>query len=113
MYKYIIMDRFPDEINRKTCMEVIRKNQLQLIMETREEFTKKIMKALNVCDRFVVLTFDDRLWNEHRVTITKELLERFGEFKTSTPQAEFTSTKITNSPSDIKENIKTIRIDFL
>jgi hypothetical protein len=106
------MDNFPEEINRETCMSILEKNQIMLIKETRAIFTDHIKKALERCDKSVTLTFDDKLWSAYRVDITGELLQRFGEFATSTAQSGFVVTKVTQSPNEISKNIKSIRIDF-
>ena len=106
------MDKFPDEINRKSCMDILKKNEEKLLCETREIFRDGINDALKSCCKYVILNFDERLWGEHRITITSELLERFQELKISTAQEKFTITKVINSPDEIPEPIKSIRIDF-
>ncbi|AYV82187.1 MAG: hypothetical protein Homavirus14_3 [Homavirus sp.] len=106
------MDSFPEDINRQTCMETLEKNQLRLIREARLQFTETIKKALDKCEKSVTLTFDDKLWSVHRITITTELLGRFGEFTMSSNDKKFELTKLTNNPGDILTSIKTIKIDF-
>ena len=104
------MDSFPDHINRETCMKTLEKNQYALILLTREKFTNAIEHALANSDKTIVLTFDDKLWPEHRKTITMELLDRFGEFACTTANGSYSTTKTTSNEEEIPSNIKMIKI---
>lgn len=106
------MDTFPVDINRQSCMMVLERNQLQLIKETREKFTEIIKKALENCDKSVTLNFNKRLWQNHRKTITIELLQRFGDFTIIFNDQDFTITKLTTDVEDIPVNINSIKIEF-
>lgn len=106
------MDEFPENINRKNCLETLEKNQLGLIRDCREDFTKSIITALNNCEKSVTLLFNDKLWSEHRVKLTSELLDRFGEVKTVTSQDRIDVFKLTSNIEDIRDNIQKIIIYF-
>ena len=51
------MDQFPDTISRKFCMDVITKNQQDLIKKVRSDFCNKIIKSLETCEMDIELTF--------------------------------------------------------
>lgn len=106
------MDKFPDTFNRKTCIEKMTVKQAELIKTTRKQFFDDVEKLTNECPVSMTLDFPERLWHEHKLTLIKELLEKFGKLKVKVinPQAE-----ITKSISDINEaptNIKKVIIEF-
>ncbi len=106
------MDTFPETFNRKTCIDKMTVNQKELIKDTRETFYKIIMTLTEECNPIMILDFPDRLWHDHKATLTRELLERFGKLKVKiiNPQAEVTKT-ITDI-KDFPNNVKRIIIEF-
>lgn len=107
------MDYFPEEITREKCREMLANSQQILAKKVREDFTVTILDAVKKCARNVVLKFDERLWIEHRVTIAKELLPRFGELSLITIVDGKTISKTISSITEIRTNNLThISIDF-
>ena len=83
-----------------------------IIKKTREYFCKEIRGAVKQCQQSVILKFLDSLWAENRVTITKELLERFGELRVKTSGNYVTTAKVSEI-KDIPINIVDIEIEFV
>lgn len=108
------MNTFPESFNRKTCIDRMTAIQKELVKETRETFYKAISSYTEECNPIMILTFPDRLWHEHKVTIAKELLDRFGKIilKSMGTQADITKpiTDIEDFPKNV--NVKKIIIEF-
>jgi len=106
------MDKFPDTLSRKTCIDRMTIKQIDLIKETRKLMAELIAKYVEDCNPIMILEFPDRLWHEHKITIIKELLEKFGKLKVTNPQ---TIANVTSTISDVKDvptNVKRITIEF-
>lgn len=72
------MDTFPDYITLENCKNTMVQNQLILVRKEREKFTNLICRASEDCNDKVELDFDKKLYNQYRISIANELLERFG-----------------------------------
>lgn len=111
------MDKFPDDCNRQICHDTMTKNQNTLVKDTRKQFYDTYIKAVADCNPEMVLEFPEKLWYEHRVTITKELLERFGKIKiaglTKNGNKECDVIKPITNPEDLPSNIRKIIIEFI
>ncbi len=107
------MDKFPDEFTRQKCHDIIKRNQLEMVKNTRKQFYDNICVAVQGCDVDVVLDFPEKLWQAHKVTLINELLERFERIKirTSNPQCEL--TKPITSTEDLRLGIKKVIIEFI
>ncbi len=106
------MDKFPDDFNRIFCFKKLTDNQKTLMQETRKNFYDTIIKAIDDCSKNINLKFSERLWMEHRILITCELLEKFGEITVYAKNGKATITKITTDKADIPNNIESLKIEF-
>jgi len=106
------MNNFPDEFNRGSCMKELKKNQSGIILEVRKEFYEKALESIKRSDRVVSFDFPDKLWQENRLKITKELLGRFGILKVSVPGENYVTTKTASDEDELPNNIKSIKIEF-
>ena len=108
------MDQFPEELTYQNCMNIIRTNQNKWTREIRKVFSDKILKAAQNCDRTVELEFPRNLWPEHKIRITKELLDIFGDFQIKTKQRNqnVTVTKLICDHEDISKDVDSIIIMF-
>lgn len=103
------MDVFPDTITRTYCTKKIEEHQTILLKKTRDKFTEVIRDTIKNIKRIIYLQFDHKLSKTNRIIITKELLDRFGEFTITT----ITNIEIVmNYSSDISsyDMIKSITI---
>ncbi len=106
------MDKFPDDINEKTCKQEIDKNQVTLIKNTRKDFCGQIREAVKLCHRVIVLEFPECLWAENRVIIVKELLERFGTISTKSG-GNFPSICSIKEPESVSKSVCNIIIEVV
>jgi hypothetical protein len=108
------MDSYPDAFNRTSCIDIMTKQQALMIKETRQHFYDTIMRLTDKCESVMVLEFPDKLWFEHKHTLIKEILERFGKIKIkilSRPaDATIPITNIELVPKD--SGIKMIILEF-
>ena len=107
------MEKFPDDFNRKTCNDILTKNQTELIKQVRKIFYDTITKAIDDCDQYVILTFPDKLWQEQRAELIKELLDRFGKIKLEMVNPQHSITKLINDANDIPKDVKKVTIKFI
>lgn len=107
------MDKFPDVFNRKVCNETMEKNQSELIKKVRNEFHQSVLNTINDCDSVATLEFPEKLWHVHRVTLIKELLERFGKVKIQTSNAHCYVTKLITLPEDIPNFVTKVLVEFI
>lgn len=105
-------DIFPERINRKDCTELLRKNELILMHETANMFTKIIDDSVESLKSEILLEFPKALPAEHRISIAKELLERFAVLYIENENGSYNSTKLTEDPSGINKNIKAVTIEL-
>lgn len=106
------MDKFPDNFNRQYCHDIIEKNQLDMIKKIRKEFYDIIEKSLVDCNKEVQLPFPSKLWNEHRLTIAKELLERFGKIIVKINNNHSNATKPVTKIEEIPKDVNVIILEF-
>lgn len=106
------MDKFPEELNRKVCLDTMAQNQYKLISETRNNIVQKINKYVEDCNTEMILELPDRLWYKHKVTLIKELLERFDKVKTRSSSQHTTVTNTVTTIEDIPQNVKLVIIEF-
>lgn len=106
------MESFPKEINRSECYNKLQSNQQLLIKEVRQSFYETIEQGLTNHNRKIVLIFPEKLWQENRVQLSKELLERFGEIIAQTEENKFEVTQTIDDSKSIPANIKTLIIQF-
>jgi hypothetical protein len=107
------MEEFPDNFHRKNCSTIIETKEEEMSKICRQDFHKKIMSAVNGCEKDVTLTFPDKLWGQYRKKITEEILERFGEVQICTIQNKWAVTQCTTNKEDIPTNLKHIKINFI
>lgn len=106
------MDSFPADLDRATCMRTLEQNQSVLIKDVRKQFTTAITKALEHNEKTILLSFDEKLWDEHCRTIAKELLTLFGKFTAISNPGKYEVKVPLTSASEIPFNLKSIVIDF-
>lgn len=106
------MDVFPDDLNMQNCMNIMKTKQKEMIKNVRAKLASDIGQAINICMKSVKLKFPENLWNEQRVILTKELLERFGELHIGTTQKKYNVTTFAHSEENIPNEIEFVRIDF-
>lgn len=107
------MEKFPENFNRKICMDVISKNQSDLIKKVRRDFYEKIMASTDTCEIDVKLDFPEKLWHEHKITLIKELIDKFGKIKVRTTNPQCEVLKLINDPEEIPRNAKQLIIEFV
>ncbi|ARF10774.1 hypothetical protein Hokovirus_3_47 [Hokovirus HKV1] len=71
------MDQFPDDIDRKNCIQNYNIKQLELLRETRKIFTEKIISSLKELNTEIILKFNEYMDRKYKKIIINELLERF------------------------------------
>jgi len=106
------MDKFPETFTRKICNEQMAKNQSILIKDIRKTFYDAGVKAVEDCSQKLSLEFPDKLWHEHKLTLIKELLERFGKFKIVCG-AQYEVTRLIDNIVDVPNNVKKIVVEFI
>jgi len=106
------MDKFPEGFTRKTCNDQMAVNQQVLIKEVRKIFYENALKAVENCSHKLTLEFPDKLWHEHKLTMIKEFLERFGKFKIVCG-AQYEVTRLIDNIEDVPMNVKKIIIEFI
>lgn len=107
------MDQFPETFNRKVCNDVMTQNQATLIKEVRKTFYELVQEAISSCSPIVVLEFPEKLWHEHRLTLIKELIERFGKIKIQTSNIHCETTKLITSVEDVPNFVKKVLVEFV
>lgn len=107
------MDKYPENFNRKTCMDIIAKNQNSLVKIVRKEIYDKVSKALETCDIDVKYNFPEKLWYEHKVTLIKELIDNFGKVKVKTTNSQCEILKLINDTNDIPRGTTHVIIEFV
>lgn len=110
------MDQFPESFNRAHCMEFMEQCQTELVKSTRKDFYDKTNTSVNECSPDVILEFPNKLWNEHRVTLIKELLQRFGKLTIESEPGKTVKHNLKKELSltdTIPENVKQITIHFV
>jgi len=106
------MDRFPDDIKLQACMQEIKKNQVELLRQTRSLFCEKIKNAIKICHQYVDLPYPENLWGENKVKLAIELFERFGSLRTTKVFSKNISKTKVRAKNDISKNIISIRVEF-
>jgi hypothetical protein len=110
---YIHMEKFPDTFDRKSCSEELAKNQLSLLRETRQIFVDKTLMSIKNCDADIRLDFPEKLWNDHKITIITELLEKFGKLKIQINNVSHGVTKVIKLGDTVPNDVKSVIIEFL
>jgi len=108
------MEKYPDTFNRTSCLEIMTKQQAEVIKETRKVFYDTIMDLTNKCELVMELNFPDKLWYEHKYTLIGEILAKFGKIKIKIiGRPNDTTLSIVNMEEVPKDsNIKKIIIEF-
>lgn|SRR5579863_4867363 len=106
------MDKFPQHFNRSACNEIMEKCQIELVKNIRQTFYESINKSVNDCMPQVTLEFPDNLWDEHRMTLIKELLERFGKLKIQIV-SEHILIKLVTHIDNVPSGVKNVIIEFI
>lgn len=106
------MDSFPENFTRQTCMVTMKDNQGELLKHIRKEFHDNIQDGIAKCEREICISFPDKLWPEHRKTITAELLMRFGKLRVKMVNPQCEVTKLISDQNEIPDNVKRVIIEF-
>jgi hypothetical protein len=104
------MDKFPEELNRITCANILLENQNLLMNQTRKNFTKIIYDNLSKSIKLINLPFDDKLWKNNRIIIANELLINFNEIRITFNNNKIVITKPITKPTDIPSDVCIISI---
>ncbi len=109
------MDKFPETFTRQECNKMMEKCQSELIKTVRQTFYDDIQSSVQNCTQVVLLTFPDKLWNEHRKTLVAELFEKFGKLTVQDIGIQDTKRFINNDVdiTRMPSNIKYVTIDFM
>lgn len=107
------MDKFPDSFNRATCYDIMEQCQTELLKTTRNTIYENIQTSVRDCSQLITLEFPDKLWNEHRITLIRELLERFGKIRVEDPNKGAPRIKQLNITEAIPDNVKRVTIDLI
>lgn len=107
------MNTFPDYFCRKVCNDEMEKNQNELIKEVRKQFHVEVLNTIKNCEPLSTLEFPHKLWQSHRVTIIKELLERFGKVRIQILNSSHNITKLITLPEDIPNHVDKVLIEFV
>jgi restriction endonuclease len=106
------MDKFPDSLTRKSCIDHMTINQTILMKQTRKAICDYIEKYVEECNPIMIIDLPDRLWHNNKLIIISELLERFGKIKVKSVSAQADLTKAISDASESPTNIKKIIIEF-
>ncbi|AYV77327.1 MAG: hypothetical protein Barrevirus35_6 [Barrevirus sp.] len=107
------MEKFPESFNRKIINDLMEQNQLELIKIIRNDFHEIVLNTIAMCEPTVPLEFPSKLWQCHRVTLIKELIERFGKVRIQTANSHFDVTKLITSTDDIPNYVNKVIIEFV
>jgi hypothetical protein len=107
------MDSFPDDFNRQVCNEKMQNSQAHLIKSVRKTFYDTITDLVGSCTQLITVEFPEQLWNEHRKTLIRELLERFGKLTIHTNSDTPMKKLIEKNINDIPNNVKKVTLDFI
>jgi hypothetical protein len=102
---------FPEDFVLGECVNEIKKNQEDLIQRVRATFYKDIKEAVSKSWKKVCIEFPETLWDEHRKSITLELIERFGSLKVI-GEAEYNIELTVDEEEELPDRIATIEIIF-
>ena len=106
------MDKFPDDINLKTCFVNMKDNQENIVRQIREDFCNKIREAVKQCYKNLTLKFPDNLWCENRKILAIELLDRFKSLRVESFQSTHNFSKLITNVAEINKNIDIVVINF-
>ncbi len=106
------MDKFPDDINFRTCLINMKNNQANIIRQIRKDFYNKIIEAVKQCHKELTLQFPDNLWCENRKILAIELLDRFKALRVKSFQSTHNFDKLIINKAEITKNIDIIIINF-
>ena len=107
------MDKFPDTFDRKGCSDELAKNQIVLLKETRQIFYDKTLLSIRHCDGSAQLEFPEKLWNDYKITLITELLEKFGKLKIQTSSTTHGVTKVIKLGDIVPNDAKSVTVEFL
>jgi len=106
------MDKFPDDINFKTCLIDMKNNQVNIIKQIRKDFCDKIRDAVKQCHKELTLNFPDNLWCENRKILAIELFDRFKSLRVKSFQSTHNFTRLITNITEINKNIDIVVINF-
>ncbi len=106
------MDKFPDDINFRTCLINMKNNQANIIKQIRKDFCDKIREAVKQCHKELTLKFPDNLWCENRKILAIELLDRFKALRVKSFQITHNVDKLIMNKVELTKNIDIIVINF-
>jgi hypothetical protein len=103
---------FPENFDRKSCIDKMTSNQKILIKSTRQDIYDNIIKFSDECNTIMTIDLPDKLWHEHKLTLIGEILERFGKIKIKIISGQIDVTKVISDIKDVPINVKKIIIEF-
>jgi hypothetical protein len=108
------MEKFPDTFGRASCLEIMTKQQTEIIKETRKSFFDAINDLTTKCELVMELNFPDKLWYEHKYTLIGEILQKFGKIKIKIIGRPNDATLLIVNMDEVPKNsnIKKIIIEF-
>lgn len=103
------MEAFPTKFNREYLTMKLKKNQDNIIRDTRKQFSEEIYRSINNYSKQITLKFDKKVWKSSRFQIVEELLNIHGNLQLTTLSNQSHNVNITyNLPKE--EFIDTIII---
>jgi hypothetical protein len=110
------MEQFPLNFTRAKCYEKMEKSQAELLKMIRQTFYDSITSSVDDCVELIILEFPNKLWNTHRITLVRELLERFGKMRVECAPGKIVKHEMAKPfltlTDKIPENIKKITINL-
>lgn len=107
------MDKFPDDFNRQTWQDILTKNQKELLKQVRDQFYQTSIKARDDCDLSVILEFPEKLWDDSKIIIINELLEKWGKITIQAKGADHSISKAIINTENLPKNIIKVTIEFI
>lgn len=101
------MESFPEDFTLENSMKEMENNQRTMTNNVRKQFFDDTKKAIDGSEPFVKLTFPKNLWPIHRIKITTEIIDRFGEVETITNNQK-TNSVVSIPVTDVNNVSKSI-----
>lgn len=108
------MDKYPETFSRESYIKVLHEKQEQLLSDTRRHVYDSVTECMNNLDESITITFNDKLWNKHRKTLVRELLDRFNHLSVvcSYHKGVPKCTKEISQSSTIPDRVLSVIIEF-
>lgn len=99
-----------DNISMLICRNKLYDNQSILLKKTRKHITKSILSEIDNNNNNASVNLDNKLWDENKIIIIEELLEKFGVLTLTNKRGKIFIKSLADN--NIINNIATITINF-